>query len=57
MCNKWFLWRNPPPKKIPPIRTVNVHIHIPKNSPVKFHDNPIDSLGGVGDKGPLYMIV
>ena len=25
------------------------------NNQAKFHNNPIDSLRGVADKGPLYM--
>ena len=39
-----------------PIRIASAHIHIPRNNPAKFHDNPMDSLGGVVDKEPLYYV-
>ena len=38
-----------------PIEIASAHIHIPRNSPAKFHKYPMDSLGGVADKGPLDM--
>ena len=37
------------------IKIVITHIHIPRNNPAKFQKNPINSLGRVADKGPLYM--
>ena len=49
--------RIPQNKKNPPIRIEGAHIQIPRNNPAKFHDNPMDSLGGVADKGHLYMYV
>ena len=29
-------------------------MHTPRNNPAKFQKNPIDNVGGVVDKGPLY---
>ena len=47
-----FSIRNSHNIKNPPIRIASAHIHTPRNNPAKFHDNPMDSLGGVVDKGP-----
>ena len=50
-----------PPSKSPQkwknsqIRIASAHMHIPRNNPVKIQNYPLDSLGGVADKGPLYM--
>ena len=41
--------------KIPPIKIASAHIHISRNNSAKFHKYPMDSLGGVADKRPLYM--
>ena len=30
--------------KNPPIKIASAHIHIPRNDPVKFHENPMNSL-------------
>ena len=38
-------------------RIASAHIHIPRNNPAKFQKNPLDSLGGVADKGPLYIYI
>ena len=38
------------------IKMASAHIHIPRNNPAKFQNNPIDSLG-VADKGPLYICI
>ena len=38
-----------------PIEIASAHNHIPRNNPAKFQKNPIDSLGGVVDKGPLFI--
>ena len=49
MC---FRGKSPPPQKKyknPPIKIDSAHIHIPRNNPAKFHNNPMDSLGRVAD--------
>ena len=28
----------------------STHTHIPRNNPAKFHENPMDSLGGADNK-------
>ena len=51
------------PLKIPPkwknsqMKIASAYIHIPRNNPVKFQNYPMDSLGGVADKGPLYIFI
>ena len=47
----------PPPKRIPLIKIYFVHIHIPRNNAVNCHNSPMDNLGEVADKAPLYMYV
>ena len=37
------------------IRIASTHIYILRNNPAKFQKNPIDSLGGDADEGPLSM--
>ena len=36
-------------------RKTSAHIHIPRNNPANFQKYPMDSLGEVVNKGPLYM--
>ena len=49
--------------KIPPkmnksqIKIASAHIHIPRNNPAKFQNYLMDGLGGVVDKGPLYICI
>ena len=38
------------------IKIASAHIHIPRNNPAKFQNYPMDSLGGVADKGPIYYV-
>ena len=57
MCKKCFFLKIPlliPKIKIKP-KIDNAHIHIPRNNPAKFHENEMDSLGGVADMGLVYM--
>ena len=37
------------------IKIASAHIHIPRNNPAKFQNYLMDGLGGVADKGPLYI--
>ena len=49
---------SPPPKKKiynPQIKIASAHIHTPRNNPAKFQKYPMDTLGAVADKRPLYM--
>ena len=51
-----------PPKispkwKISKIKIASAHIHIPRNNPAKFQNYLMDGLGGVADKGPLYICI
>ena len=39
------------------IKIASAHIHIPRNNPAKFQNYLMDSLGGVADKGPLYIYI
>ena len=39
----------PQNKKNSQIKIASAHIHILRNNPAKFHNNPMDSLGGVAD--------
>ena len=39
------------------IKIASAHIHIPRNNPAKFRKYLMDGLGGVADKGPLYMYI
>ena len=39
------------------IKIASAHIHIPRNNPAKFQNYLMDSLGGVVEKGPLYIYV
>ena len=43
--------------KNPPIKIARAHIHIPRNNPAKFHKYPMESLGGVAYKRPLYICI
>ena len=51
------------PVKIPPkwknskIKIASAHIYIPRNNPAKLQNYLKDSLGGVADKGPLYICI
>ena len=39
------------------IKKASAHIHTQRNNPAKFKNYLMDSLGGVADKGPLYMYI
>ena len=39
------------------IKIASAHIHIPRNNPAKFQNYLMDGLGGVADKGPLYICI
>ena len=39
------------------IKIASAHIHIPRNNPARFQNYLMDGLGGVADKGPLYMYI
>ena len=45
----------PPKWKISQIKIASSHKPIPRNNLAKFTNYPMDSLGGVADKGPLYI--
>ena len=49
--------KSPQNEKNPQIRIASAHIHIPRNNPARFQNYLMDSLGGVADKGPLYMYI
>ena len=59
ISKKWFRGnfpQNPPKmKKNSQTKIASAHIHIPRNNPAKFQNYLMDSLGGVADKGPLYI--
>ena len=38
------------------IKIASAHIHISRNNPAKFQKYPMDSLGEVADKRPLYNV-
>ena len=50
-----FPLKSPQNEKNSQIEIASAHIHIPRNNPAKFQNYPMDSLGGVADKGPLYI--
>ena len=51
---KWFHWEISLPQNFE-IPKLIAHIHIPRNTPAKVLKYLMNSLGGVADKGPLYM--
>ena len=48
---------SPQNEKKSKIKIASAHIHIPRNNPVKFQNYIMVNLGGVADKGPLYMYI
>ena len=46
-----------PKMKKSQIKIASAHVHIPRNNPAKFQNYLMDGLGGVADKGPLYMYI
>ena len=53
ISKKWF-WgefplKSPPQMKKSQIKIASAHIPILRNNPAKFHNNPMESLGGVAD--------
>ena len=55
-----MVWGEFPPKspqneKNSQIKIASAHIHIPRNNPAKFQNYLMDSVGGVADKGILYI--
>ena len=60
ISKKWF-WEefplNPPKNEKSQIKITSAHIHIPRNNPAKFQNYLMDGLGGVTDKGPLYICI
>ena len=51
MYMKEMVWGeiSPQNEKNSQIKIANAHIHILRNNPAKFHNNPMDSLSGVAD--------
>ena len=47
---------SPQNEKKSQIKIASAHKHIPRNNPAKFQNYPMDSLGGVADKGPIYYV-
>ena len=43
------IFPQPPPMKKSQIKIASANIPIPRNNPAKFHNNPMDSLGGVAE--------
>ena len=47
---KWFWGKfSTQNEKIPKFKIGSAHIHILRNNPAKFHNNPMDSVGGDAD--------
>ena len=48
---------SPKNEKNSQMKMASAHIHIPSNNPAKFQNYLKDGLGGVSDKGPLYIYI